>query len=76
MYEITCFEAKITLDGPDAGQTINVSEEELAAKQGITVEQLREAQAKLLARVYALILSWPDPTSNTEITLKHPSFEG
>ena len=66
MDKITCFEAKITLDGPDAGQTINVSDEVLAAKQGITVEQLREAQAKLLARVYALILSWPDPTSNTD----------
>jgi hypothetical protein len=66
MDKITCFEAKITLDGPDAGQTINVSDEELAAKQGITVEQLREAQTKLLAKVYALILSWPDPTSNTD----------
>ena len=61
---ITCFEAKITLDGPDAGQTVNTSDEELAASQGITVEQLQDIQAKLLARVYAYILSWPEPTSN------------
>jgi hypothetical protein len=62
--KITCFEAKITLDGPDAGQTIDVSDEELAAKQEITVEKLKDVQAKLLAKVYALILSWPDPASN------------
>lgn len=54
------------LDGSDAGQTINVPDEELAAKQGITVEQLRDAQAKLLAKVYAYILSWPDPTNQTD----------
>jgi hypothetical protein len=54
------------LDRSDTGQTINVSDEELSAKQGFTVEQLREEQAKLLARVYAYILSWPDPTNQTD----------
>jgi hypothetical protein len=66
LNKITCFEAIITLDGPDAGETVNTSDEELAAKQGITVEQLREAQAQMLAKVYALILSWPDPASQTD----------
>lgn len=57
-------QATIKIDGPNTGRVINVSDEELATEQGITIEQLKEARAKVLARVYAYILSWPDPTSN------------
>ncbi len=64
------------LDGSDTGQTINVSDEELAAKQGITVEQLRDAQAKLLAKVYAYILSWPDPINQTDDHVETPDIDG
>ena len=54
------------LDGSDTGQSVDTSDEGLAAKQGITMEQVKDAQAKLLAKVYALILSWPHPTSKSD----------
>lgn len=60
--KLVLFKATLHLDGPTAGQTIETPDEELAVQQGVTVEQLRDARAKVLARVYALILSWPDPT--------------
>ena len=56
--EIRYAEAMIHLDGPNAGQVIEMSEEELAAEQGITVEELKEARSKVLAKVYSYILGW------------------
>ena len=35
---------------------IEASDEELAAEQGITVEELREARSKALAKAYSFIL--------------------
>ena len=35
-------------------------------QQGITVEQLQDSREKIFARVYAYIMSWPDPRSQTD----------
>lgn len=56
------FQASIQLDGQNTGQATQIPDEELAAQQGITIEQLRDARAKILARVYAYILSWDSPS--------------
>jgi hypothetical protein len=44
-------------------QANHVPDEELAADQGISVEELRKARAKVLARAYAYILSWEIPAA-------------
>ena len=54
--EIRFAEAKIFIDGPNAGQVIEASDEELAAEQGIKVEELREARSIALAKAYSFIL--------------------
>lgn len=60
------FQTSIHLDGSHVAEMTQTPDEELAAQQGIIIEQLRDVRAKVLAKVYAYILSWPDPTPNTE----------
>lgn len=50
------------VDDSGSRQADHVPDEELAAEQGIIVEQLQEVRGKVLAKVYAYILSWDTPS--------------